>query len=388
MAKLGMGGSKPKDLEKELLRVVKDNQPHEDVFRKISAALMSPCVEIFEQAISQYRDNFVAQVTSIVQGDQTADDILLPEGTRFYRRSDTAALFVIEHKPCVRTLIFTESEEVNPRVNGFKQSYRLSLPYLIFVPVFRYYTDTNHHADKPFFSAMCVAYRNEPLTSLNDMLYHPNLPNLGRPNHTDARERDNPNGDVKTFQEMIMCQGRATMSHYGNAFELEPTNLNDMIAKLMAHFWNSNYTGELSAMWTKMKHRDKRFESLATWEKHSKEDPLFVLKVNWVPAIRLSSLIQKTMEHHDANTSALTERTSSYVGKIHDATWQKLLGNIKSGQKDLAAVFAQRLDDILKRFAANLARSMTVINNDTVRRTVQLAIAQALKESVTYGQGT
>lgn len=71
---------------------------------------------------------------------------------------------VLEYRPGWRTV----------RVSG--RSYRLPFPYMLFV-VFAVKSDI---ADKPYeFNCLHVAYRNEPLTSVEDMVYTGFLPNQG-----------------------------------------------------------------------------------------------------------------------------------------------------------------------------------------------------------------
>lgn len=362
MARLAMRQDPVKDLEKILSQVVSDNLPQREAFEKISALLVSSCVDTFEEALKNYRTCFVEAIGSFSAAHDSAN-VLLPEGTRFFRQTDESAVFVIEHKPCVRNLIFKASAINAGRL--YKPRFRLALPYLIFIPVFKF---------NPLrFSCMCVAYRTASLTSMDDMLYHPNLPNLGRPL---PGGKDKPEGDVRSFAEMVMCQG----------YDLDLSgedSLQGKIQQLMDHFWNSAYSAELTTMWDKMQDRCPQFfKDLNTWEEHSAADPTFVLRIPWVPAIRLNRLVHLIFEHHDTNSSRVGALTTEHISDIYTSSWQIVQGKIKEGQHAFAATFLQKLDEILKTFAANLAKGMMVITNDTIRRTVQLAIAKALKDAV------
>ncbi len=378
MARIGTGRPADKEVERELKQAVQENLPGEEVLRRLTADFVIKWMELLKEGSLKFQDRFLADFMSGANsGSQGYSSSLLPEGTRFIRNAHRSAMFVIEQKPSVRTLSFKRSG-IN---HSDKTRHRLALPYIIFIPVFTYYDPTapSSNEEKPYFGVMCVAYRNAPLTSMSDMLYHPNLPNLS---HTqDHNPSWNADGNVATWTEMIACQGYQNSSLY-TAFSVQPSDVVTMTDEVLGHFWSSEFTDELSTHYHAMSKREPdHFRSLKTWEKSSQEDPMFPLKTQWCPAIRLNTLMDMIAAHYDANRRS-TAATSNYVMRVVNHAWDRVGAESEEMRATLARQITIQLQETFNKFAVSAARGLLVINNETVRRTVQFAIATAMKDAM------
>jgi hypothetical protein len=363
VAKIGMG--KKASVEKEINKVISEGLPKEEAFARLSRSIMEDCIYHLKDAIVKFRENFVLSIGNKVQAVQ-ADLCLLPEGTRFFTQTNSCIIFVIEQKPGVRTLFF-EKGAINLEN---RETFRLSLPYIIFIPIF------SRHQDKsPYLSGVITCYRNNPLTSLDDMLFHPNLPNMGQGDRIEIL----PEGNITDWTQMIMCQGHTEKFQI---FWPKSGDVTTMVNEIIGHFWDSKFGDHLDSYYFEMAERDPgHFKDLSTWERSSIGNPFFVLQSQWVPAVRLSKLLSMIVDYHDNTTNPLISQINSYISQVHDQVWQKVISSTKEKQKEIANIVTRHLDIILRKFSQQLGQNLAVIPNDTIRRTVQLAIAKALTEA-------
>ncbi len=345
MAKTGLELS----LEKELGDVLA--APKAD--KKFSDAITNLCIRHLEDSIKKFRNEFLDKITSAT--NKEGKSVLLPDNCRYVKQTKSRVVFVIEQKPTVRTLFFDKSI-------GRSKSYRLSLPYMIFVPIFKFYQN------KPYCIGLCAAYRNQPLGSLEDVLCYTNLPNISYSTVPELGKKE-----INSYQQLLVCQGDTVVVH-GN----EPCG---MVSQVMEHFWQSEFSMDLISCYHAMADREPKLASLERWQKESRVDPTFVLKCEWMPAGRLDSLIDLAIKDED-DISTVSIESGRHANQIYEDVWSKLARGNLSFQGGVTSLFASQLDSILKKFAAELARGMTVINNDTMRRTVQIAIAKAFAEAV------
>lgn len=177
---------------------------------------------------------------------------VLPAGTRWLCRRKDLMLLVVEHPPQSRSL----------QVSGGKKgeqdyhAYRLAFPYIIYLLTF-------YRGD---FEEMKMFYRTSPLISLEDTLYHTNLPNVrGEPGHYGSQR--------------VCLRYRPEM--------LEGVPLCEAVPALIEFFWSTGFNQDIAgSAFERALTRDRRIGSFLSWEVATQEDPLFPLKVDWEPAER------------------------------------------------------------------------------------------------------
>lgn len=169
--------------------------------------------------------------------------IIFPEGAKFLHRNENHSIVVIEQKPQIRTCFFKDFE---------KSKYRLAFPYCIFILIF----DSETELDELY-----LAFRNHPLISVQNLLYHAALPNL---------------------KDLKVCQGDFSIK--------ETLSLNEKCEVIINSFWSSHFKddGWMDNL-ERMQKKEKRINKLKVWEKNSEKNPLFVLDVEWESAGKLVS---------------------------------------------------------------------------------------------------
>ena len=343
------------NFEVSLAKSIQNTSFPRGAFEEIPNGMMYFCLEQLRLLIERYRDEFVLDVEDIIATD-SVESFVLPENTKFYRKKGNLVIFVIENKPSVRNLHF----DIDSNINTLEKStYRLALPYLVFIPFF------SIEKNQIFFKGMCVAYRKESLNNIDDMLYYTNLPNMG----------DGHNRLTTRYNSLLVCLG------YGydwRNFNLNSSNFSLMVKELIDHFWNSEYNDDLSSGWEAMRKKDSKLGTLGKWEKESEKDPFFVLKSNWIPAIKLNKLIDSIFIDND-DVQLLHQATSQYVHKIHNQIWQKLCGNF-DGKKELIEIFIFHLKHKLHIFVCQVAKDK-IFDDATMQRTIKAAVTKALKET-------
>lgn len=149
---------------------------------------------------------------------------------------------VIELAPALRTITYTDAtgsairNETIPK-NRTKR-YNLSFPYLIFVL-------GHNEADYKYWglSYGMLFYRYSPLTSLDDYIYLPTLPNINDEGH--------------------IC--------FGNAFVSE-RSLDQLLAKIMQEFFASNFNLDMNFPCGDHLPGTRYMEKFEKWAKGSAED--------------------------------------------------------------------------------------------------------------------
>jgi len=163
---------------------------------------------------------------------------ILPNGCRFFRSKQSHSVLVIEKPPQMRQLNW-----VGMHSDTTKTSWKLAFPYTVFV------LDLIDLA----FNRSFIFYRTTPLSSPDDRLFHSNLCNVDGTG--------------------IICTGNIRAA--GNSITEKADNF-------IAAFWASQFNTDLMGYnFTVDSRSTKQVSSLETWQKSSKEDPLFPLSVTW-----------------------------------------------------------------------------------------------------------
>lgn len=197
--------------------------------------------------------NAVHLVREQVERTVTLDDLMgevnraagittpvLPAGCRLFHSAGDRSVFVIEQNPQVRQLTW-------PGMDNGGDRWRLALPYVIFVVVFR--------GDAVATGECKVFYRTSPLGSGDEKLLRPNLCN--------------------TYLDGRICTGDVRVSGQTLAQKAE---------SFVSAFWGSRFNGDLSNenFWPAA-NAIPAVASLAVWQAESEKNPLFTLSTKWLP---------------------------------------------------------------------------------------------------------
>lgn len=177
---------------------------------------------------------------------------ILPPGTRWLSRRKELLQLVVEHPPQCRTLRISSGKK---GADDY-QTFRLAFPYILYILTFY----------RNGFEEMKMFYRNQPLNSLSDSLYHTNLPNVrGEPGHYGSQR--------------VCLRYRPEM--------LEGAPLTEAAPALIEFFWSTGFNQDIAhSAFERAQSLDARFAGFAAWEAASAVNPLFPLEVAWEPAGR------------------------------------------------------------------------------------------------------
>jgi len=189
---------------------------------------------------------------------------VLPKGCKFIRTSPNGSTFVvIEEEPQIRTIKATINMESTiqklertgklkeygyEKINRRRETnnYTLSFPYIIHT--YQFDAGQNLYTSGVF-------YRLAPLTNIKDYLIYSNLLNVSY-----------PSGEI--------CLGFVKPPAIGGS-------IIDEVEKLQNVFWNKIFNIDITESYS-LYHDDMYISDLLTWQYHTKNDPLFIYKVNWI----------------------------------------------------------------------------------------------------------
>jgi hypothetical protein len=170
------------------------------------------------------------------------DEKPIPDNVRWIARSGPYTSYIIELQPELRSIDWLGKRRT------------VATPYVVLWAMLvgeEYYTHSQ------------LYYRNQPLTSLDDQLYHSNLLNVSYP--TD-----------------VLCLGNFSTS--GRPSKM----LGDMVDCLWGSPFSKSYEeNNLDSCYTRCRNTegfDPRVTDITRWAAASKKDPSFVLGVDWLPS--------------------------------------------------------------------------------------------------------
>ena len=198
------------------------------------------------------------QQTNLFDGERFMP---FPDGTKFYLPRQNETVFVIEHKPQIRTLNFNcnsyfDLNNQGPRQLGIgaAKQFHLAFPYVIFVVSI---DNSSKSLAYPTHPTLWVFQRTMPLRSIEDELCLMNLFNV--------------------HDTGVVCLG--SYMPLGN----KPSPA-ERAFHVVDFFWKAVFTSGHPENFNQVQKRDPRYRNLAAWEKASRENPAFPLEVKW-PAI-------------------------------------------------------------------------------------------------------
>jgi hypothetical protein len=232
------------------------------------------------------------------------EPILFPPSCRYLYTLAGSTLVVIEQEPIIRTLRLDKylfenyrspravAQELESSTNSFLiESKRLAIPYTVFILHFR--NDALDGSGDEKFRNLYMGWRNSPLSSLNDQIYAPYLPNIHAQNYT-------------------VCTGNHGLASKGG--------ISVMTQRVITDFWNSDFNTDLSTHWYN-KDSIPQIATVDDWEKNSREDPLFILTVPLVSPISVNGLIKTictAAEENAPETMDLRHRITEMTDTLSD----------------------------------------------------------------------
>lgn len=199
-------------------------------------------------------DDWVAKI----QESSELKTPVLPLGTRFYGQKDGAKLFIIEQRPAVRRISWSEMGS-NTGVQQDAPKYELAFPFCVFGLRF---------SPANAFQTGWLCYAKGPILSDSTQLYAANLPNIFWPQMT-----------ICTAQMQVDADAAAPLAAKVEAF--------------IGSFWNSQFNSDLLHLFLASSQVDERFRSKTAWQEASRTDPLFPLTVNWTKYMTVKKLIEE-----------------------------------------------------------------------------------------------
>jgi len=231
---------------------------------------------------------------------------VLPDGCKFFDISTTGSkMFVIEQPPNIRTIrvdIGIEQLIEKLRLTGklkeygyenykkdFKRhkdgyyNFQLAFPFVVLIIVLN---SRNEMCEiQPFF-------RTTPVTSVLDHLYIAPLYNVPT--------------------EQTMCMGSGIRSY---------NSISETIDNIVEHFWINVYNQDYTNNLTKYgKTEEYRVHDYLTWAYFTKQDPMFVFDVDWIPYHLKIVDILNNINTKRGRTNSSHDSYNSIFGSAFEAT--------------------------------------------------------------------
>ena len=223
-------------------------------------------VTVFLRGKTVSLDKFFESVTNLTTG---VSDLILPKTCRYVSKdNDGHTIIVTEDEPQTRTVLF--DIDISTMISTLNHSgklkeyefeylvgpdapkppYYLTLAFPYIVYICRFDTDN-------VLNGMKLFYRKNPITSLSDSLYIPNLTNIS--------------------QEFNVCLGKPSINPDRNKLSLI-----EWYNEAMERFWRNSFNKDFIVNY--QKYCDKQYVcDLLTWCYFSTKDPMFVFDVDWIP---------------------------------------------------------------------------------------------------------
>ncbi len=205
-------------------------------------------------------------------------DVLLPEGVRLTRSNRSTSVFVWEIPPRIHRVSWIAADSPAPfRMAGAQVKYEprsLALPYLLIFAVF-----TRDRLGRLVLSGHNEAYfRTRPLQSMDDELCFTGLLNVSK--------------FPKQFEDQQplawICTQYAPLRQVAREKDLNQRVRKSLDALrhtvLETGFNYSSEHHELTSYWSYSKSKVPGIRDIDAWEQRSRENPLHVLDVKWLPA--------------------------------------------------------------------------------------------------------
>jgi hypothetical protein len=215
---------------------------HARTFLRIEGDLVSLVTEVTDREVA------LPDLLSELAGSQLTITPRLPTGCRYWLRAGTSSrnVFVVEQAPGRRTIEY----HGGPRADAEPVTYRLALPYVVFV--------VSTYGDQV--DSLATFFRNEPIRSLDDTLLCSTLPN--------------------TSDDGLVCLG---------SVRITGSTVGERVDALIGAFWSSRFNADLR------RHPLPFTGGFRAWAARSRRDPLAALSIEYDPYWRNLRQVVATM---------------------------------------------------------------------------------------------
>lgn len=271
----------------------------------------------------------IAQNWSLTTSREKA---LFPKDCRFLYNIGTSTIVVLESEPGLRTLTLDRNlcgvhAQGNARVT---ERHALPLPYTVFI---LHFISARPGGGGDRLSGVYVFWRTAPLSSLNDMLYVPILPNI----HSGYN----------------MCMGNDFMPS---------GNITEMCQETVEAFWGSAFNNDLSTFWWAKEAIDTRLGNVRRWKEAAQEDPLFMLSLNYAEAATLENRLNVCVGAHEEqapDSSVMRHRLADSIDKCTDQLFNKVLSYFRKTKFD--RYYPQDVVENLGKSISSMADEMVAL---------------------------
>lgn len=261
---------------------------------------VSDLTEAFKQKVSQ-------AVFEAARGWRLhvgAGTFLFPNGCRFCFVKGASTVVVIEQEPQIRTLLFDSNvlgDYEGRNHSGHAERISLALPYVVFIL---------HFKNGQFTSLYC-GWRTLPLTTRNDALYNPLLPNI--------------------HENMNVCMGRDA--------NISGVSICEQTASAISAFWNSRFNNDLSMYWWGKGGLDTRLRTARTWAAASLDDSTFMLNIDFGRAASQERNMQRvidllTFHEQEADENSLRHHLAETIDESVESLFAKIMRYFKKTRFD------------------------------------------------------
>ncbi len=328
--------------------------------RRFKGDLIEGAKDAIDNSISDFRANILQNIKNrFLEAKSSFDEIaqttILPPGTKFFFSKGNRAMVVIEQEPQVRTVNFNETFLDRDLDVGFsrikeklrsgelKTSFRLAFPCTIFVLFFL----------QGAFDEMQLYYTTKPLSSNEDILYDPNLPNI------------NINRNI--------C------FHFSGGYQ---TNLTETTQRAIGDFWGSTFTGDgyWSNFYAPQRKRDRRFKNILKWEKQSIKNPLFVLQANWQNSgYTVKRLFEETFTEQVSDEDLLYDKLMRKAIEEQEEEVSEVIQDFLESievERQYSRVITRKMEEYFTEMAKNICDLLLGVSKEITDETNEKVIQQ------------
>lgn len=297
-----------------------------------------------EDSVSDLLQSFKNEITKSlldIANWKMIDDplFIFPNNCKFCYKKGNKILVVIEEAPKTRNLVFShdllslDEIEKNNIPNMSSHTFNLALPYCVSVLVFE---DFN-------FTMMVHAWRNSKLTSLNDFLYAPYLPNI--------------------HSNFSVC--------LGESLNVNHTTIADQSDKIISDFWASEFNSDLSNFWVK-KSEFHEIKDITTWAETSAKDPMYGVQMplNFSESKTLQYILDLfTIHQVNPQDLDIKHALTTYVDKHAEALFHSVLKYMRKTKfekyypKSVLDLLNESISTVLLEFEKIISLRNPTVNN-------------------------
>ncbi len=309
-------------------------------------------VENVNATVTLFARAVIQEVTDVAVSAEIFrhDDIIMPTGTKYICSQGNRLVVVIEQKPSVRTVTFSNNidDPLNGRADRYER-FNLAFPYVIFAVVVSLRANNVLSVEK-----IRVGYSPRSIYNLEDTVYMSNFPN------TDLQ------GNV--------CMGVDSndKSYYAQLLRVEVAKA---VEHAISHFWEARFTHDIPESFDSYKKLDV-LSSLRKWQNATTNDPSFILNIPLNPfghwnseyaTSNIKNFARSFLDERDDHSAQYINRIKGIVEKNMHILTEKLseasFGTLQDMpissrvvKRDLQKVF----DDFAESFLNQLVQHVKV----------------------------